>query len=328
MPFILALVFAICMSSVVILLGWRRTAGEAEMARALGIAPKKRKLDPEKFARQTGTGLRFNQIAFGILVWSVGGFLLGAFMGPFPALLFGLAGGMLYYGTLAEKRQDYRLRQADDILRAVGTMVAMLDSGKGLEDALQYGVRSCSPVGQIVMGDLWERIRGQENSEGRVKVIHGWALRWDHPAVDIVATILIAAHEENVRLLPMLANLSETLTGILDILGRARAASKGAEWQAKFLALFPPAIIAMTAIMTPEAGRIYSATPIYLLPVLLGSGVSYILTTRMIRKGLSLEASLGVQTPAPLDVADRGGVEIDRMGRRKIVPPEPVQDSP
>ena len=63
MEFILALIAALSLSSIPLVLGWRRTAGEAALARQLGIAQNTKKFDPEKFALQTGTGLTFNQIA-------------------------------------------------------------------------------------------------------------------------------------------------------------------------------------------------------------------------------------------------------------------------
>jgi hypothetical protein len=56
MEFIIALIGALSLSSIPLLLGWRRTADEAVLARQLGIVQGKKKFDPEKFALQTGTG--------------------------------------------------------------------------------------------------------------------------------------------------------------------------------------------------------------------------------------------------------------------------------
>ena len=43
--------------------------------------------------------------------------------------------------------------------------------------------------------------------------------------------------------------------------------------------------------------------------MLLGSGLSYWLSTRMIRNGLSIEASMGLQA------GQAGMIKLDRMGR-------------
>src|SRR5271157_671431 len=317
MVFLLSLVSALSFSAVILLLGWRRTASQAEMSQALGIAAPKRKFEPEKFARQTGTGLTFNQLAIGFAAWTAGGFLVGAIIGPLASFLFGIAGALMYYGTLADRRADYRMRQAEDILRTVGSMAALLESGKLLDDALGRAIKGCSPVGQIILGDLAQSLRAGSNAEARALAVNRWAQRWEHPVADVLATLLIVEELEQVRPLPLLKSLNETLSALVEILGRSRAAAKGVEWQAKFLALFPPAIILLVALLTPEAGRIYSLSPIYLLPVLLGSGLSYWLTTNTIRKGLSLEASMGVQTPVQFDrgqLAEVTPVEYDRLG--------------
>jgi len=52
---ILAIIGALALASIPLALGWRRTADEASMARAMGLNPPKRVFDPEKFARQTGS---------------------------------------------------------------------------------------------------------------------------------------------------------------------------------------------------------------------------------------------------------------------------------
>ena len=66
---LLAIIGALALASIPLTLGWRRTAGEAGMARALGLAPPARQFDPDKFARQTGTGLTFPQLVLGLLAW-------------------------------------------------------------------------------------------------------------------------------------------------------------------------------------------------------------------------------------------------------------------
>jgi len=73
---LISLIAALALAAIPISIGWRRTVDEAGMARAMGIAQPKKNFDPEKFARQTGTGLAFNQIAYGFLAW-VGGGLAG-----------------------------------------------------------------------------------------------------------------------------------------------------------------------------------------------------------------------------------------------------------
>lgn len=81
---LISILGALALATIPIAFGWRRTVDEAGMARAMGIAQPKKKFDPEKFARQTGTGLAFNQIAYGFLTWVGGGLAGGMFSESFP----------------------------------------------------------------------------------------------------------------------------------------------------------------------------------------------------------------------------------------------------
>jgi Flp pilus assembly protein TadB len=305
---LIALIAALSLASVPILLGWRRTVDEAGMARAMGIAQPKKRFDPEKFALQTGTGLSFNQIVFGFLAWAGGGLVGGFFLGIFPAILFAIAGGLLYAGTLSDKRQEFRLKQAKDILRGLGVVETLLSQGKPLNDALDEAAQAVGPDGKLVLNDLVVRMRAAPADEAAMAV-REWTTAWDNPAVDIVATSLLASIEGRIEIGPLVAALRRTLGAVVEVLSRARAAAKGVEWQARFLALFPPAVLVVIAITTPDTGALYSANPLLLTPVIIGSGLSYWLSTRMIRNGLSIEASMGLQA------GGQGEIRLDRLGR-------------
>ena len=146
---LISILGALALATIPIAFGWRRTVDEAGMARAMGIAQPKKKFDPEKFARQTGTGLAFNQIAYGFLAWVGGGLAGGIFLGVFPAILFAIAGGLLYAGTLSDKRQEFRLKQAKDILRGLGVVETLLSQGKPLGDALDDAAQAVGPDGRM-----------------------------------------------------------------------------------------------------------------------------------------------------------------------------------
>jgi hypothetical protein len=308
MTTMLAIVAALALAAIPITLGWRRTMGEAEMARAMGVAAPQKRFDPEKYARQTGTGLAFNQIAYGFLAWTGGGLLAGSFLGTFPSILFGISGGLLYAGTLSDKRQEFRLKQAKDILRGLGVVETLLKQGKPLGDALDESAQAVGPDGRMVLSDLVVRLRTASADQAALAV-REWTTAWDNPAVDIVATSLLASLEGRIEISPLVAALRKTLGAVVEVLSRARAAAKGVEWQARFLALFPPAVLVLIAITTPETGNLYAAKPLLLSPVIVGSGVSYLLSMRMIRNGLSIEASMGLQS------GGQGEIQLDRLGR-------------
>jgi Flp pilus assembly protein TadB len=305
---LLALIGALALASIPLALGWRRTVDESSMARAMGLEPPRRGFDPEKFARQTGTGLRFNQILFGALAWVAGGFAAGAFLGPLVSVLFAVAGGLLYGGGLSSRRQEVRLRQAKDILRGLGVVETLLSQGRPRTEALDEAARAVGPDGQRVLGDLVYRMRAAppDRAAGAVRE---WTLAWDNPAVDVVGTALLAALEGRIEIAPLVASLRKTLASVIEVLSRSRAAARGIEWQVRFLALFPPGVLVAIAIVTPEMGDLYASNPLLVVPVLFGSGLSYWLSMRMIRDGLSIEASMGLQT------GGQGEIQLDRMGR-------------
>lgn len=308
MDVILALMGALAAASIPILVGWRRTQDEASMARAMGLSVRKNRIDPDKLARQTGTGLTFHQILFGFLVWVGGGFLLGFFLSSIAAIFFAIAGGAIYSGTLGTKRQEFRLSQAKDILRGLGVIQTLLEQGRTLEDSLAEAASSVGPAGKTVLGDLVVRMRSAPADQAS-QAIREWTTIWDNPASDMLGTALLAWAEARIGISELVGSLRSTLASVVEILARARAAASGVEWQAKFLALFPPGVLIFTSILSPEISNTFRHYPLYLAPTLLGSGLSFALTSRMIRNGLSIEASVG------LNAGKRGEIRLDRMGR-------------
>jgi len=308
MTFVFSLIAALSLASIPLVLGWRRTAGEAAMARQLGIAAPQKKFDAEKFALRTGTGLSFNQLLFGFLAWVFGGLIAGLVLGVVAAILFAAAGGLLYYGGVSERRQEFRLSQARDILRAMGVVETLLAQAKPLLESLADAANAVGADGRLVLGDLVARMQSAR-ADQQGDAIRAWTQAWDNPAVDIVATSLLASVESHISVTDLVAKLRETLSDVVQILGRARAAANGITWQARFLAIFPPCVLVVMGILTPEAGRMYATQPWYLLPVVLGSGTSYWLSMRSIRNGLSIETSIGLQA------GQQGIIQYDRMGR-------------
>jgi len=307
MTTILALIGALSLAVIPLTLGWRRTAGQAEMAARMGLAPRAKRFDPEKFALQTGTGLTAGQLALGMLAWTAGGFLAGLALGGVPAVLFGIAGGLMYYGSLSTRRQEERLKQAKDILRALGVMETLLRQGRPLLQGLEEAAEAVGPNGKRVLGDLVYRLRAA-SAEQAAEAVRAWTLSWDNPAVNVVGTALLAALEARIEIAPLVSSLRKTLGAIVEVLSRARAEAKGIEWQVRFLTLFPPGVLVAIALTTPEMGDIYAANPLLLLPVLIGSGLSYLLSTRMLRT-LAIEASMG------LNAGEFSEISLDRMGR-------------
>jgi hypothetical protein len=305
---VIALIGALSLAAVPLVIGWRRTAGEAEMARALGLRPPAKRFDPENFARQTGTGLTARALAFGFSAWTGGGLVCGGFFGPVGAALFGLGAALLYVTGLAARREDLRMAQAKDILRALGVIETLLSQGRSLTDAVAESAGATGPQGTLVLNDLVVRMRGAP-VEAQAEAVRGWTLAWQGTAVDLVGTALLAALQGRIEITPLVGALRGTLSGVVEVLSRARSAAKGVEWQARFLAVFPPAVLVAIAVTTPETGGLYAGNPALLLPVLLGSGVSYLLSMRMIRKGLSMDASLG------LGNGKDGLIRFDRMGK-------------
>jgi hypothetical protein len=309
MEFVFAVIAALSLSSLPLILGWRRTASEEATARVLGAAARPRRFDPDRFALQTGTGLAFNQIAMGFGVWAGGSLFAGLSLGLPASLLFGMAGGLLYAGTLADRRQQFTLSQAKDVLRALGIVETLLSQGRTLFDSWTDAAGAVGPDGQVVLVDLVTRLRacvsGEEGS-----AVRAWAEAWSNPAVDIVATVLYSHYTLSIDAAPMIRSLRDTLSAIVEILSRARAAAKGIEWQAKFLAIFPPLVLVFVSLTTREAGQIYARNPLYLLPVLLGSAGSYWLSMRMVRNGLSIEASMGLQSEGMIAAEQMGAIDV------------------
>jgi len=159
-----------------------------------------------------------------------------------------------------------------------------------------------------VLGDLVYRMRAA-SADRAAEAVREWTLTWDNPAVDVVGTALLAGLEGRIEIAPLVASLRNTLASVIEVLSRARAAARGIEWQARFLALFPPSVLVAIAVVTPGMCALYAGNPLLVVPVLFGSGLSYLLSMSMIRNGLSIEASMGLES------GGQGEIQLDRMGR-------------
>lgn len=306
---LIAALGALALATIPIALGWRRSFSDAAMARALGIAaPSRKRFDLETWALQTGTNLKPSQLLLGLFLWTLGGFLAGLLISPVAAVALAGVGFIFYQSSLSEKRQDFRMAQSRDILRALGLIETMLSQGRSLNDTLEEAARSVGQAGQRVIGDLVQQLRAAPVDD-YPQVIRQWTQRWQSPGVDIMGTALIAAFEGRIEIASLVGTLRTNLGAVMDILSRARAASAGAVWQARFIGLVPTGVILFINLIAPEFGRIWTESPIFLIPVVLGSVTSYLLSMNMIRNGLSLEASIG------LTRGRVGEIPLDRMGR-------------
>lgn len=309
MGFVFALVGAMSLAAVPLALGWRRGVSQAAMARAFGIdQPDDGGLDLEAWAKQTGTGLTFRQIAFSTGAWTLGGAVVGWVTGGwFQALLMGAAGALFYASGMSSKRQEFRIQQAKDVSRAIGVMQTLIGQGSSTADALAQAAESAGPAGKPVLKDLVQRWRSV-SPDRRADAVREWTAQWSNPAEDMLATALIAGLENRIEIGDLISSLQRTLVQVIEVLSRAQAEARGIEWQAKFLALEPPLVLVLIRFIAPEIGKAWT-NPLFILPVLLGSSISYLLSMRQIRAGLSMEASIG------LTKGGEGEIPTDRFGQ-------------
>ncbi len=73
-------------------------------------------------------------------------------------------------------------------------METLLRQGSNREDALEGSSKAVGPAGRMVLGGSGHP-HAQRSSKNAARAVCEWTLRWDNPAVDIVATSLLAAIE-------------------------------------------------------------------------------------------------------------------------------------
>ena len=306
MTVIFALVGALALAAVPVQLGWRRGWQESQMARMFGLDAGRRRFGPEAGAAQTGTGLTFRQIAYGAAMWTVGGLVVGLLLGGLlQAVLFGAAGGLFYLGSLSTRRDEWRMKQAKDILHGVGVLKGLIRDGVGFRQALEQATEATGVAGREIFRDLCRRLDAV-SPERYAGAVLEWSQHWQNPAVDLLAGVLAAAMRGRIEMSRVLEEAQTIVREQVRILSHGRSEARGIEWQAKFLALFPPGVMVLVRFM---AGGETWSNPKYVIPVLVGSGLSYWLSMRMIKKRLSLEASLGLLP------AGQGEIPVDRFGK-------------
>lgn len=185
------------------------------------------------------------------------------------------------------------MKQAKDILRALNIMDTVLSQGRNVTDALEQAAEAVGPEGRMVLADLLSHIRSS-SLDAIPNEIRAWTQRWNSPGVDVLGTSLVTFFESRIEIGPLISSLRTTLSDVVEVLSRARAASAGTQWQVRFLALFPIGSLVLSAISSPGYAKVWSDNPLFLMPVVIGSIASYMLSMNMINEGLSIEASVGL----------------------------------
>lgn len=307
MAMLIGVLAALVGAAIPLTIGWE-WGRERRMARAMGLAHPGRRFDLERFARETGTGLTPGQLILGLLLWSVGGFLIGLPHGLFVALLFGLAGGLVYWGGLTDKREERRTKQAVQMARAMGIIKTVLSQGRPLQDALEQAAQALPPEGREVLEDLVRRIR-QAPANEITQAVRAWNEAWDNPSADMLAAALLAGLESRIEIVPLIDALQGNILDVTDTLQRTHAEAQGIIWQARFLAFWPVLVLAAISLLAPSWALAYRSNPLLILPALLGSALSWVLSMRQIRNGLSVDAAVGIGEHG------EGEIHLDRLGK-------------
>ncbi len=307
MAMLIGLLAALAAAAVPLTIG-REWGSERRMAQVMGVAHPHRRFDLARLARESGTGLQPHQIIMGLLAWSVGGFLLGLPQGVFVALLFGLAGGLIYWGSLTDKREDRRSKQAVQIARAMGIIETVLSQGRPLHDALEQAAQASPLEGREVLEDLVRRMR-QVSANEMARAVREWDEAWDNPATDMLAAALLAALESRIEVAPLVGSLQENIMDVTDTLRRTHAEAQGIIWQSRFLAFWPIIVLAIISLATPSWAVAYRHNPLLILPALIGSALTWALSMRQIRNGLSVDAAVGIGAHG------EGEIQLDRLGK-------------
>ncbi len=309
MTWMLAVVAGLWVASAVVVLGWRSPVGADEMARALGLSEKRKSFSLEEWVAQLDAGLTAPQVFLGWSTWVLGGGVLGFLEGgPLGGILFSLASGVFYWGLLQQRREHLRTLRAKHLARALSVIQTLLEQGRGLMDALEEAARAVPPEGQQVLMDLVIRLRSVP-ADAAPQGVREWSARWNNPAVDMIAAALLTALEGRMEIGRFVETLRGALQDVLEVLETAHAEAQGILWQTRFLTFWPPLVFVVMVLLTPERGWLYRTRPWLLLPMLLGSFLTYVFSLWDLRRHLSLEAAVG------LSARREGEIRLDRMGR-------------
>ena len=200
------------------------------------------------------------------------------------------------------------MARAEYMARALDVLQTLLRQGRPLIEALEEAAASVPPVAQEVLYDLVVRLRASPG-DAAARSVREWDDAWDNPAVDMTAAALLTALEGRMEVARFVETLRESLREIVEILRSAHAEAKGIEWQTRFLAFWPPIVLAAMVLFSPGWALAFRERPYLVLPALLGSVLTYALTMRDLRANLSVDAAVG------LSPGGEGEIRLDHMGR-------------
>jgi len=309
MDVVVSLILALLVAAAVVSIGWRALADERDMAEAMGLALPRRRRSLDDWARHVDAGLTGRQIVVGGALWLLGGLVLGLIQGGgLVAVLYAAGTTAVYWGTLQQRRQERRMARAEYMARALDVIQTLLHQGRPLVEALEEAAVSVPPVAREVLHDLVVRLRSSPG-DAAARAVREWDEAWDNPAVDMTAAALLTAIEGRMEVSRFVDTLRASLREVVEILRSAHAEAKGVEWQTRFLAFWPPLVLAAMVVFSPGWASAFRTRPYLVLPALLGSVLTYMLTTRDLRANLSVDAAVG------LPAGGEGEIRLDRMGK-------------
>ena len=309
MAIVSSLILALLAGAVVVSLGWQAQARERDMAEAMGLTQPRRRFSLDDWARQIDAGLTGRQIVIGAALWLSGGLVLGLIQGGgLAAVLYALGALSVYWGTLQQRRQERRMARAEYMARALDVLQTLLQQGRPLIEALEEAAVSVPSVAREVLQDLVIRLRAAPG-DAAARAVREWDEAWDNPAVDMTAAALLTALEGRLEVSRFVETLRQSLREVVEILRSAHAEAKGIEWQTRFLAFWPPIVLAAMVLFSAGWALAFREQPYLILPALLGSVLTYVLTMRDLRANLSVDAAVG------LSPSGEGEIHLDRMGK-------------
>jgi len=215
-----------------------------------------------------------------------------------PTILAGVViclGPVIYWQVWAAKQERFKREYVNALSQAIETLLRAYSANPNLTAALQ---EATPYMREPVRGDFVQVVTSLQTRATLSDAIYQVAERRHNPYFDMLAEALVVREQQGGKLKTVLEGLQSLLRGVIQIQNEVRARQTQPKLEGTIVAIAPFVFLALLKLALRDYEGGFYATldgQIVLAVAIVFSGVAYLLSQKIAKAGLDLEAQGGVR---------------------------------